>query len=126
MPRLLPAVAATLLALPTALLLPPLALVPTAQAQEMAPGRLRAANLARMKAERINGGLSNYNTAACMHQRGGGDCLVRDDQDGYLFTFLGGVPGWQALGNQASVETTILISPDGRTVLQVQYNGAPR
>ncbi|MEB3263086.1 MAG: hypothetical protein VKJ66_01805 [Synechococcus sp.] len=126
MSRLLPAVAATLLALPTALLLPPLALVPVAQAQEMADSRLRAANLARMEAERLNGGLSRYNTAACMHQRGGGDCLVRDDQDGYLFTFLGGVPGWQALGKPASVETTILISPDGRDVLQVQYNGAPR
>ncbi len=123
---LLSALATALLALPSALQLSPLAFPPAAQAQLMADSRLRAANLARMEAERINGGLSRYNTAACMHQRGGGDCLVRDDQQGYLFTFLGGVPGWQALGKPASVETTILISPDGRDVLQVQYNGAPR
>ncbi|MFY8150120.1 MAG: hypothetical protein ACOVNL_13010 [Prochlorococcaceae cyanobacterium] len=126
MHRWLPTAASALLTLPSFLLLSPLALPPAAHAQLMEDSRLRAANLARMEAERLNGGLTVYNTAACMHRRGGGDCLMRSDDNGYLFTFLGGVPGWQALGKPATVETSILISPDGREVVRVEYDGAPR
>jgi hypothetical protein len=93
---------------------------------EMPLSQIRAANLARMEAERINGGLSRYFTANCMHQRGGGSCMVNAGPDGYLFDFLGGAPGWEVTKQAASVETRILISPDGSSVVKVEYNGAPR
>lgn len=93
---------------------------------EMPVSQIRAANLARMEAERINGGLSRYFTANCMHQRGGGSCMVNAGPDGYLFDFLGGAPGWEVTKQAASVETRILISPDGSSVVTVEYNGAPR
>lgn len=87
---------------------------------------LRAANVARMNAERLNGGLGVYRTQACMHSNRGADCLIRRDGDGYLFRFLGGPPGWQQLRQPATVETEILISPDGTRVERVIYNGPPR
>jgi hypothetical protein len=92
----------------------------------MAVSHVRAANLARMEAERINGGLTRYFTANCMHQRGGGSCMVRSDSDGYLFQFLGGPPGWEVYRQNATVQTRILISPEGTKVVKVEYNGAPR
>ena len=93
---------------------------------EMALSQIRAANLARMEAERINGGLSKYFAANCMHQKGGGACMVNAGPDGYLFDFLGGAPGWEVNKQAASKETRILISPDGTKVINVEYNGAPR
>jgi len=93
---------------------------------EMPLGRVRAANLARMEAERINGGLSRYFTANCMHQKGGGACMVNASADGYLFDFLGGAPGWEVYKQAATVETRILISPDGTRVVNIEYNGSPR
>jgi hypothetical protein len=87
---------------------------------------LRAANLARMQAERLNGGLGVYRTAACMHSNRGADCLIRRDGEGFLFLFRGGPPGWQQLGQPPTVETEILISPDGTRVERVIYNGPPR
>ena len=56
----------------------------------MSVSQIRAANLARMEAERINGGLSDYFTANRMHQRGGGNCMVNANPNGYLVNFLGG------------------------------------
>jgi hypothetical protein len=94
--------------------------------QEQAFQRGRAANLARMRAEVINGGLGVYRPAACMYERSGGDCLVRADAEGFLFRFNGGVPGWVQLGLPPTVETEILISPDGRSVVSVVYNGPLR
>jgi len=93
---------------------------------EMALGQIRAANLARMEAERINGGLSKYFTANCMHQKGGGSCMVNAGLNGYLFDFLGGAPGWEVNKKAATKETRILISPDGTKVINVEYNGTPR
>jgi hypothetical protein len=93
---------------------------------EMPVSQMRAANLARMEAERLNGGLSRYFTANCMHQRGGGSCMVNSGPNGYLFDFLGGPPGWQVGQQQATVQTRILISPDGTQVVSVEYNGTPR
>lgn len=87
---------------------------------------LRAGNTARMKAEAINGGLSQYRTASCMHQQSGGQCLVERSADGYLFRFYGGDPGWQQHGKAPSVETEILVSTDGRSVRRIIYNGPPR
>lgn len=54
--------------------------------------RQRATNVARMYAERLNGGLGTYRPDACMYNRGGGDCLVKGDAEGYIFRFLGGLP----------------------------------
>jgi hypothetical protein len=92
----------------------------------MSLDQIRAANLARMEAERINGGLSKYFTANCMHQKGGGSCMVNAGASGYLFNFLGGPPGWEVNKQAATKETRILISPDGTRVVNVEYNGAPR
>ena len=88
--------------------------------------QVRAANLARMEAERLNGGLSKYFTASCMHRSGGGDCLVEDNANGYLFNFLGGAPGWEVNQQAATVQTTILIGPEGNRIKQVIYNGTPQ
>jgi hypothetical protein len=88
--------------------------------------RQRATNVARMKAERLNGGLTVYRPAACMYNRAGGDCLVSGDAQGYVFRFLGGPPGWQILNLPPTVETELEVSPDGRGVVRVIYNGPPR
>ena len=93
---------------------------------QMDISQIRAANLARMEAERINGGLSQYFTANCMHQKGGGSCMVSSGPNGYLFDFLGGPQGWEVTNQPATRETRILISPDGTSILNVEYNGAPR
>lgn len=93
---------------------------------EMSLNQIRAANLARMEAERINGGLTKYFTANCMHQKGGGSCMVNAGPNGFLFNFLGGAPGWEVNKQAATKETRILISPDGTRVVKVDYNGAPR
>lgn len=80
--------------------------------------RLRAANVARMRAERINGGLSRYRTASCMYQVGGGNCLVEQSADSFLFRFNGGPPGWeQADPPTPTVTTELKVSVDGRRVL---------
>lgn len=123
-PRLRPLLGALALLLAT-----PLATVLPARAQmsqEQAFQRGRAVNLARMRGELINGGLRVYRPALCMYERSGGDCLVRADAEGFLFRFYGGVPGWAQLGLPPTVESEILIAPDGRSVLSVVYNGPPR
>jgi hypothetical protein len=96
------------------------------RAAEIPRTQEKAANVARMKAEALNGGLTKYRTAACMHQLGGGTCMVRASTDGYRFQFLGGTPGWETMNRKATVETQIMISPDGTKVDQVIYNGVPR
>ena len=95
-----------------------LAQVPTSQQ--------RAGNLARMEAERLNGGLSVYSTANCMYKSGGGKCMVSDTAAGYRFKIPGGPPGWQAMGQEPTLETELLISPDGTQVSDVTYNGSIR
>ena len=98
-----------------------------AQEQSGAPfSTLRAVNLARMRAETLNGGLIVYRPQSCMYEDNGGPCLIRRDANGLLFRFLGGPPGWQEQKQSATLETEILISPDGRQVLDVVFNGKPR
>ncbi len=86
----------------------------------------RATNLARMTAEKLNGGLTRYFAARCMHSRDGGSCLINSNDQGFTFRFLGGSPGWEVYRQPATVETQILVAPSGQQVLQVQYNGSPR
>ena len=99
--------------------------VPT-RAQSEGSSSLRAANMARMKAESLNGGLQIYRAAACMHQQSGGPCLIQSSTDGYLFRFYGGGPGWQQLGKPPTEETEILVAADGRSIQKVIYNGPIR
>ena len=96
------------------------------RAAEVPRTQQRAANVARVKAEALNGGLTKYQTAACMHQLGGGSCMVKASSAGYRFQFLGGTPGWETMKRKPTVETQIMVSADGNKVDQVIYNGAPR
>jgi hypothetical protein len=99
------------------------------QAEAAVPySAVRALNLARNTAVQNNGGLGLYRPDKCMFETAsaGNKCLISSTSDGYLFRFLGGAPGWQQLNLAASVETEIRISSDGRTVLGIDYNGAPR
>ena len=96
------------------------------RAAEVSLSQERAANLARMKAEALNGGLTKYRTAACIYQLGGGSCMVKASSEGYRFQFLGGTPGWQTMNRKPTVETQLMVSPDGTKVETVIYNGAPR
>jgi hypothetical protein len=100
-------------------------MVGSASAQTISEAQMRAANMARMQAEVLNGGLGKYSPADCMHQSGGADCLVSETAAGYRFRFQGGAPGWAAMGRPASLETDVLVSPDGRS-LRVEYNGPIR
>ena len=98
-----------------------------ALAQKVSDENVRALNAARMRAEAINGGLSNYRAAKCMYATGagGGDCL-KSDSDSFVFVFPGGSPGWQETGVAPTVETEIRVSADGKEILEVTYNGSPR
>lgn len=98
-------------------------------AQGLVPdSQVRAINTARDAAINLNGGLGVYNPAKCMFEttKWTNPCLISNDQNGYVFRFLGGAPGWQETGLAPSLQTTIRISTDGRTVLQTLYNGAPQ
>ena len=84
----------------------------------------KAANLARMRAERLNGGLNRYRADRCMYELRGEACLVSNTDSGFAFRFLGGVPGWQQqTPPQPTVVTEVNVSPDGDTILAVPYNG---
>ena len=97
----------------------------SAFAQSISEGQMRAANMARMQAEVLNGGLRLYSPADCMHQGGGGSCLMSNTADGYRFRFLGGTPGWTSRREPATLETIVLVSPDAK-VSRVEYNGPVR
>jgi len=77
---------------------------------------MRAANMARMEAEELNGGLRVYSADDCMHKGGGGTCLVSDTEEGYRFRFLGGAPGWRSRREPATVETQVLVRSEERRV----------
>jgi hypothetical protein len=90
-------------------------------------GLQRALNLARDSGIRLNGGLSVYRPASCMYAGiSDNPCLLSREDRGFVFRFKGGPPGWEQLQLPATAETEILVSKDGRAVLQVIYNGAPR
>jgi len=87
----------------------------------------KAANLARMRAESINGGLGYYRAAACMYETGATSCLISRSEEGFLFGFRGGPPGWeQEIPPDPTLETEVLVSRDGDRILAVPYNGPIR
>ena len=99
------------------------------QAQGLVPdSQVRAINTARDAAINLNGGLGAYNPAKCMFEttKLTNPCLISNDANGYVFRFLGGVPGWQEQNIAPTLQTEMRISTDGRTVLQTLYNGAPQ
>jgi hypothetical protein len=105
-------------------------LAPKAAMAQEAPvpfSAVRALNLARNTAVQLNGGLNVYRPDKCMFETAaaGNRCLI-SSIDGYQFRFLGGAPGWQQLGLAPSVETEIRIASDGKSVVGIDYNGAPR
>ncbi len=100
----------------------------TAQAIRPLPlAQPKAANLARMRAESLNGGLSQYRAASCMYETGAGSCLESVSDGGFLFRFQGGAPGWQQqTPPNPTIETSVLVSRDGDRILEVTYNGTVR
>jgi hypothetical protein len=87
----------------------------------------KAANLARMRAESLNGGLGQYRAASCMYETGAGSCLQSVSDTGFQFLFKGGAPGWQQQSPpNPTIETSVLVSRDGDRILEVSYNGTIR
>jgi hypothetical protein len=90
-------------------------------------GLQRAINLARTTATQLNGGLELYRPASCMYAGiSNNPCLISREGGSFVFRFTGGAPGWEQFKLPPALETEIRVSGDGRTVLQVIYNGAPR
>lgn len=90
-------------------------------------GRLgRAVRLARDTVTARHGGGTPYSPSACLERADGGDCLVEDDDGGFVFRILSGPPGWQEAGLAPTRETVVHISRDGRRVLAIDYDGTPR
>ena len=100
----------------------------TAQGSRPIPlAQPKAANLARMRAESLNGGLGQYRAASCMYETGAGSCLESLNDSGFLFRFRGGAPGWQQqTPPEPTIETSVLVSRDGDRILEVSYNGTIR
>ena len=90
-----------------------------AEARELVPtASKRAINLARGAGAAANGGLRIYHPARCMYLNPTNNpCLTKRDADGFEFRFRGGPPGWEVIGIPPSVESIVLISPDGRAVV---------
>ena len=87
----------------------------------------RGFNLARDTGIKMNGGLSQYRPARCMFDCAiNNRCLAQRDASGMVFHFPGGSPGWEETGKPPTVVTILQVAPDGRSVTQQIYNGAPR
>ena len=89
---------------------------------------IRALNFARNTGVSINGGLTAYRPQACMFTTSAqtNPCLIRSDEQGFVYRFLGGPPGWQEAGQAPSRETVVRVSSDGRRVVDILYDGSPR
>lgn len=95
--------------------------------QSLPFAQTKAANLARMRAESLNGGLGSYRAAGCMYETGAQSCLASKTNEGFLFRFKGGAPGWEQQNPPSpSLETSVLVSRDGDRILEVPYNGPLR
>ncbi|WP_413744591.1 hypothetical protein [Synechococcus sp. MIT S9451] len=85
----------------------------------------RSVNLARNAAVKMNGGLSKYRPARCMFKGSERNpCIVQLNAQGIVFQIPGGPPGWEEAGQPPSLMTVLLVSPDGRSLLQTISNGA--
>jgi hypothetical protein len=85
----------------------------------------RSVNLARDISIKINGGLSQYRPAGCMFRGSNRNpCIARSGPQGILFEIPGGPPGWEESRALPSIMTVLLISPDGRSLLQTISNAA--
>lgn len=83
----------------------------------------RAINLARNTAVALNGGLGQYRPGSCMFASANNNpCITRADASGIVFTIPGGPPGWEQSGEQPSSITTVVVAPDGRSVLESRQN----
>ena len=89
------------------------------EAREFVPtASKRAINLARGTAAAANGGLRLYHPARCMYvSPTKNPCLIKRDANGLTFRFLGGPPGWEVLGLSPTVESIVVIAPDGKSVI---------
>lgn len=80
----------------------------------------RAKNLARMAAERANGGLGYYRAESAMHGPASGTSYVANSDGSWTFTFRGSRPNSTAF----TVESDVTVTRDGLTT--VDYNGPLR
>jgi len=89
------------------------------ESRELVPtASKRAINLARGTAAKSNGGLRLYYPARCMYGNPTNNpCLTKRDASGFEFRFMGGPPGWEVLGLSPTVESIVLIAPNGRSVI---------
>ena len=89
------------------------------ESRELVPtASKRAINLARGTATKSNGGLRLYHPARCMYGNPTNNpCLTKRDANGFEFQFLGGPPGWEVLGLPPTVDSIVLIAPNGRSVV---------
>ncbi len=81
----------------------------------------RAKNLARMAAERANGGLGVYRADASMHGPSEESPFVRNPDGSITFSFTGGGPGYTT----PSVESVVTVDP-ATWVITMDYNGPIR
>ncbi|NJO77789.1 MAG: hypothetical protein HC827_04190 [Cyanobacteria bacterium RM1_2_2] len=81
----------------------------------------RAKNLARMAAERENGGLSVYQADASMHGPSETSPYVDNGDGTYTFTFMGGRPGY----TNPTVESVVSVDTNDWTI-NIDYNGPVR
>ena len=83
----------------------------------------RALNLARGAATARNGGLRLYRSSSCMYtSTANNQCLTHAGPAGIEFNIPGGTPGWEELGEAPTVTTRILVSTDGRSLLQIEQH----
>ena len=83
----------------------------------------RALNLARGAATARNGGLRLYRSSSCMYtSTANNPCLTHAGAAGIEFNIPGGTPGWEELGKAPAVMTRILVSADGRSLLQIEQH----
>jgi hypothetical protein len=89
---------------------------------------IRALNFARNAAVKLNGGLTLYQPERCMFSTSAASnpCLISSDAQGITYRFLGGPPGWQSQGLAATLETELVVSAEGTSLVRVIYNGPPR
>jgi hypothetical protein len=81
----------------------------------------RAKNLARMAAERANGGLGVYQADSTMHGPSEESPYVQNADGSYTFSFMGGEPGFTA----PSVESVVTVDPSTWNI-NMDYNGPIR